>query len=342
MKTTLPIILMTLVLPVAAPASDGHGTQTQDPHAEHEHDEDHPGGDHAAVSENDDHHGHSEGAEHQGHDEHEEGGSRISPQAARDNGIETAVAGPGMLEITRRLTGRVHVDPGRVSRLRARYPGVIEWVGAQAWTQVNKGQVLARIESNDSLQSYALKAPIGGWVVSRAAQVGEITGEEPLFVIANLDELWVELDVFDHDLEDVVIGQPVMLYDLHGQPLGRGQIDQLSPLAIHTAQSVRARVLVPNPDSQLRPGQYVRGEVIVARRTVDLLLPRSALQNLDGAVVAFEQHGDEYEARQLTLGATDADAVEVVDGLWPGAQVVVGNSYLIKADIEKSGAAHEH
>lgn len=337
MKTTLPIILMAFGLPVAALATENHATQPQEQHAEHNHDQDHQGHGHA---EDKDEHGHSEDADLEEHEE--EGRSRISPQAAQENGIETAIAGPGTLQITRRLTGRVHVDPGRVSRLRARYPGVIESVGAQAWTQVSKGQVLARIESNDSLQSYALKAPIGGWVVNRAAQVGEITGEEPLFVIANLDELWVELDVFDHDLEDIVIGQPVMLYDLHGQPLGRGQIDQLSPLAIHTAQSVRARVVVSNPHSKLRPGQYVRGEVIVERRAVDLLLPRSAMQNLDGAVVAFEQHGDDYEARQLSLGATDADAVEVVDGLRPGAQVVVGNSYLIKADIEKSGAAHEH
>ena len=103
------------------------------------------------------------------------------------------------------------------------------------------------MQSNDSLQSYPLKAPIGGWVVSRQAQVGEVTGNEPLFVIADLSELWVEFDVFDHDLDVVRVGQPVRILGLHDNAVGQGVIDQLSPLAIHAAQSVRARVIVPNP-----------------------------------------------------------------------------------------------
>ncbi len=274
--------------------------------------------------------------------ESHEGRVRIDPAMAEDSGIETAVAGPGTLTMTRALTGRVHVDPGRVSRLRARYPGVIEAVSAQAWTRVAQGQTLARVQSNDSLQSYPLSAPIGGWVVSRSAQVGEVTGEDPLFVIADLSVLWVELDVFDHDLDAVRVGQDVTLYGLHGDELAQGRIDQLSPLAIHAAQSVRARVIVQNPNEVLRPGQYVRGEVVIERRAVDLLVPKSALQAFRDFTVVYEQIGDQYEVRMLELGAEDHDEVEVVGGLKAGARIVSANSYLIKADIEKSGASHDH
>ena len=350
MKHTILSIL--LALSATAWASDNHSTghkeapadkhehdhETAD-HRDDEHDESDAHNDHADHKDNDDSDGHDD---HSDHDEHEEEAARIDAQAAAANGIETIIATSGELEITRTLTGRVHVNPGRVSRLRARFPGLIEWVGAEPWTRVEKGQALAKIQSNDSLQSYALKAPISGWVVNRAAQAGEITGDEPLFVIANLSDVWVELDVFDHDLEKVLIGQPVRLSGMHGEVLAEGQIDQLSPLAIHAAQSVRARVVVPNPEGRLRPGQYVRGEVVVERRSVGLRVPKSALQRLDGEMVVFEQKGDQYEPRALQLGIADAHELEVISGLKPGARIVSANSYLIKADIEKSGASHEH
>ncbi len=274
--------------------------------------------------------------------ESHEGRVRIAQAMADEAGLETSVAGPGVLQITRALTGRVHVDPNRVSRVRARYPGQIESVGAVLWSRVEPGQTLARVQSNDSLQSYSVTAPIGGWVVNRAAQVGEVTGDEPLFVIADLSELWAELDVFDHDLEAVQVGQSVTLIGLHGEPLAQARIEQMSPLAIHAAQSVRARVVVPNPEGRLRPGQYVRGEVTVERRPVNLLVPKAALQSFRDFTVVYEQVGEEYEVRMLELGAQDANAVEVLGGLKPGARFVSANSYLIKADIEKSGASHDH
>ncbi len=56
----------------------------------------------------------------------------------------------------------------------------------------------------------------------------------------------------------------------------------------------------------------------------------------------FAQFGDTYEVRMLTLGRRDLQHVEVLDGLAPGTTIVSDNSYLIKADIEKAGASHDH
>ncbi|WP_083561384.1 efflux RND transporter periplasmic adaptor subunit [Oceanococcus atlanticus] len=276
------------------------------------------------------------------HEHDEQAASHIDEAMIDAMGLRMAVAGPGVLDVTRVLSGRVHVDPSRVSRVRPRFAGLIEAVDAALWSQVSKGQVLARIQSNDSLQSYDLRAPIGGWIVRREALVGEITGDEPLFVIADLSSLWIEFDVFDHDLDAVRVGQRVNIRGLHDDALGQGVIEQLSPLAIHIAQSVRARVVVDNREGQLRPGQYVSGEVIVSQQSYPLLVQQSAVQQLDGRAVVFEQSGDEFVARPVVLGARDADQVAVLDGLQAGARYVSGNSYLIKADIEKSGAAHHH
>ena len=86
----------------------------------------------------------------------------------------------------------------------------------------------------------------------------------------------------------------------------------------------------------------MHGDAEVARRQVPLAVERAALQAFRDFTVVFERVGDTYEVRMLELGEGDAQRVEVLDGLKPGARYVVENSYLIKADIDKSGASHDH
>jgi cobalt-zinc-cadmium efflux system membrane fusion protein len=99
---------------------------------------------------------------------------------------------------------------------------------------------------------------------------------------------------------------------------------------------------VDNADGRWRIGAAVRARVTVSTDAVDLLVPLSALQTFRDGDVVFVRVGDAYEARPLTLGRRDGVNVEVLDGLQSGDEIVVEQSYLIKADIEKSGASHDH
>ena len=78
------------------------------------------------------------------------------------------------------------------------------------------------------------------------------------------------------------------------------------------------------------------------QQPAQLVVPLSALQRFGERDVVFIRVGETYEARPLELGKRDAQQVEVLSGLRAGDDVVVEQSYLIKADIEKSGASHEH
>ncbi len=270
-----------------------------------------------------------------------EGRTRIAEAMAREAAIATAIAGPVTLHETLLLTGRVQTDPDRLSRVRPRFPGVVQAVRRQLGEQVRAGDVLATVQSNESLQTYPVKAPIGGVIVRRDVQVGESTGDQPLFVIADLSTVWVELDVFGGDLARVQPGQAVDIETFDGYR-SQGRIDWLSPLAAHASQSVQARVPLPNPEGRLRPGQFVRGQVSIAEHAVPLAVRRSALQRFRDFQVVFARFGDNYEVRMLDLGRRNRDWVEVLGGLEPGTEYVTANSYLIKADIEKSGASHDH
>jgi cobalt-zinc-cadmium efflux system membrane fusion protein len=271
-----------------------------------------------------------------------EGRTTIAASTARVMGIATSEAGPANLREQLTLSGVIQADPARVSRVRARYAGIVREVAVQPWTNVLRGAVLARVQSNESLQNYAIEAPIAGVIVEHRAQVGEATGEEPLFTIVDLSRVWVELDVFQNDLARIADGQPVEIFDLDGRKLADGRLSRIAPLAIHGSQSVRARVVLDNASGVLRPGQFVAGRVVVGETNVALAIERTALQRFRDFDVVFEQVGETYEVRMLELGRGDASRVEVLAGLEPGARYVTQNSYLIKADIEKAGASHDH
>ncbi|MCB1737861.1 MAG: efflux RND transporter periplasmic adaptor subunit [Gammaproteobacteria bacterium] len=270
-----------------------------------------------------------------------EGRTTISAAMAQEAGIVVETAGERTLIESLRLNGRVMTPPNQLAQVRARFPGVVQQVAVELGDTVKSGDVLAHIQSNDSLQTYPLKAPIGGIVIGRDVQPGAATGDSPLFLIADLSRVWVELDVFGRDVGRVRAGQAVVVETLDGAAIG-AVIDWVSPLATHASQSVQARVVLDNAARQLRPGQFVRGAITVAEHPVPLAVRREAIQKFRDFQVVFARIGETYEVRMLELGREDANWVEVSGGLKPGTEYVTENSYLIKADIEKSGASHDH
>jgi cobalt-zinc-cadmium efflux system membrane fusion protein len=270
-----------------------------------------------------------------------EGRVQINNDIAEKSGIKTERAEARSIREILKLTGRVQADPNRLAQVRARFPGVVRQVHRELGESVRRGDALAIIQSNESLQSYKVKAPISGVIVRRELQVGAATGEKPLFTIADLSKVWVELDVFDKDLDRVRTGQAVLIETLSGTAV-QGRIDWLSPMAAHASQSIQARVILANTEHQFRPGQFVRGRVTVAEHAVDLAVRKSGIQAFRDFQVVFARVDDTYEVRMLELGRSDHDWIEVLGGLKAGTAYVTENSYLIKADIEKSGASHDH
>jgi cobalt-zinc-cadmium efflux system membrane fusion protein len=116
----------------------------------------------------------------------------------------------------------------------------------------------------------------------------------------------------------------------------------VSPLLNTETRSARVVVALPNADMAWRPGTYVTAEIGIAEDAVAVRLPKPALQTIEGKRVVFVRVPDGFAKREVELGRADDDAVEVVSGLSPGEEVVVGNSFLLKAELGKSEAEHGH
>ncbi|HEY5802253.1 MAG TPA: efflux RND transporter periplasmic adaptor subunit [Lysobacter sp.] len=272
-----------------------------------------------------------------------EGRTRIAEAMAQSSGIRVAPAAAGVIADEHEVQGLLTPVEGRQAKVAARFPGPVRALRANLGDRVRAGQALATIESNLSLTTYTVASPIDGVVLSRNAAVGDVAAEgAALFEIADLSKLWVDLHIFGADAQHIRPGVPVRVTRLSDGVSSDTQLERVLPNTATASQSTVARATLDNTDGLWRPGSAVQARITVAQQPAALVVPLSALQTFRDWDVVFVRVGDTFEARPLELGKRDGQRVEVLSGLKPGDQVVVEQSYLIKADIEKSGASHDH
>ncbi len=272
-----------------------------------------------------------------------EGRTEIAAKIATESGIRIAPASAGVIADEHEVQGLLTPVEGRMANVMARFPGPIRSLRANAGDQVRAGQALATVESNLSLTTYTVNAPISGVVLARNASVGSVASEgSPLFEIADLSSLWVDLHIFGADAQHIRPGVPVKVTRMSDGATIETTLERVLPGTATASQSTVARATIANEDGLWRPGSAVKARITVEQQPAALVVPLSALQTFRDWEVVFIRVGDTYEVRPVELGKRDAMQVEILSGLKAGDAVVTEQSYLIKADIEKSGASHDH
>jgi cobalt-zinc-cadmium efflux system membrane fusion protein len=267
----------------------------------------------------------------------------IAAEAAEKAGVKVDQAASAELAASVEVYGRVVLDPDRVRRASARFAGVVLDARKSLGDKVVAGEVIARVENSQTLVSVDVKAPGDGVVITRSAAAGESVAEGAvLYTIADLEQVWVELEIPRKEISRVRAGQAVMLRADEGAEDIQGVVASVSPLVSAGTQSALARVVVPNPQGRWRPGGFIKGVITVGSSPAQVTVKVSALQTFFGFTVVFSRHGEVYQARPLELGRRDGDRVEVLKGLSKGETYVSEGSFLIKADIGKAGASHDH
>ncbi|MFG3449669.1 efflux RND transporter periplasmic adaptor subunit [Stenotrophomonas sp. NPDC047960] len=267
----------------------------------------------------------------------------IPAAMAEQSGIKVAPVAAGTIADEHDVQGLLTPVDGRVAQVMARFPGPIRSLRANVGDTIKAGQVLASIESNLSLTTYTISAPISGVVLARQAQVGGVAGEgTPLFEIGDLSTLWVDLHIFGNDTQHITAGVPVTVSRMTDGVTQATTLERVLPGTATASQSTVARATLRNDDGLWRPGAAVKARIVVATRPAPQVVPLTALQTMEGKDVVFVRTGETYTARPVRLGARDANQVEVLEGLTLGDEVVTAQSYVVKADIGKTGASHEH
>lgn len=272
-----------------------------------------------------------------------EGRTVIAPEAVKAGGVKVEAAGPATVSDLIDMGGRIEITPEGKADVRARLPGLIVSLNGKLGQQVRRGQVLARVESSHSLQIYTVPAPISGTIVEKNVNVGDTTGDRALFVIADPTKLHAEFFVYPRDAERVRVGQPVSLKSLSGEARFQAEVEAVLPAADVASQTMIAHVHLPPVASRtFRPGMGVEGSFAVAEANVPLAVRTKAIQRFRDFEVVFAKVGNTYEVRMLEIGRRTPEWTEVLGGLAPGEIYVTDGAFLIRADVEKSGASHDH
>lgn len=270
-----------------------------------------------------------------------EGRTELSNRVIEAAGITTAEVEPKNLVFKETMFGIVAPVNSLQRGVSAQYPGVITEVLVDIGDAVEHDQPLARIRNAASGSIYTLFSPISGEVTERNANIGEVANSQQLFEITNLSKVWIELSAFPETIEQLSVGQSVNVYDLHQHLQATSEITYIAP-KMTGGHIARARTVIDNSEGHWRPGMHVKADVTTHQIKAAQAVAKRALQTFRERPVVFVRVGNTFEVRMLELGRDDGEFVEVLDGIEPGASYVVDNSYLLKADVLKDGAAHDH
>lgn len=197
--------------------------------------------------------------------------------------------------------------------------------------------------SASGLTRFELRAPLDGIVTEKQVTVGQAVQEESaLFTISDLSSVWVEANVPAAELASVAPGQRAIVRASGVDASAESRIRYVSPLVGEQSRSAIARTVLPNPRAAWRPGMPVTMEVVTGEKQVPVTVAAEGVQDLRDWKVVFGRYGNKLEARPLKLGASDGRRVEVLEGLQPGERYATTNSHVVKADIGKAGASHDH
>lgn len=283
------------------------------------------------------------GKEHRFTFESYEGRVTIDPAAAKEAGIAVEVAGPAQIAETLLLYGRIEPDGDRTAHVTPRFPGIVVEARKRLGDAVAKDEVVAIVESNESLRPYELRSRIAGTVIEKNAVAGEFAATDAsLYVVSDLSRVWADLQVQRGDAERLRVGQGALLDAGDGSAPVEARVDYVSPIGSFDSQTTLARLVVDNAGGSWRPGLFVSARVAVETVQAPVAVRTSALQRVGDGDVVFLAAGDTYEAQPVEVGLGDGTWTEIRAGLAAGQSYVATGSFIVKADVGKSGAGHDH
>lgn len=191
--------------------------------------------------------------------------------------------------------------------------------------------------------TYMLRAPLSGVVTDRHLTVGEViepSGDGAPFVVADLSTVWVDITVYQRDLELVSAGKRVTLSFGHGIPDAQGEISFLSPSLDEETRTATARVVLPNPRGHWRPGLFLNATVAVEKVHGRVVVSASAIQTVEGDPIVFVRVPEGFTPRRVELGNRSGTRVEVVEGLVAGEHYAATNTFVLKSELNRTVMEH--
>ncbi len=200
---------------------------------------------------------------------------------------------------------------------------------------------ISRLESTGQAQpELEVDSPVSGYITERNALPSvAVQPEMRLYTIVDLSTVWVQVQVFQNDLERIKVGAPATL-TVNTYP-GRtfsGRVDFIYPQVDMDTRTAKVRVVFSNPGLQLKPGMFVNVSLKIPMGS-QLIIPATGVLQTGTRDIAFVVRSDGYiEPRDVQLGSRVGDDFIVLKGLKAGDKIVISANFLIDSESQLQAA----
>ena len=201
-------------------------------------------------------------------------------------------------------------------------------------------QVRGLIDATHIVSEITVPAPADGIVITRSVNPGQVVGVgQELFVVTDLDTVWIVGDLYEKDFESVRVGTlaSVTTPVAPARPI-QGRVAYVDPRVDSATRTAKIRVEVPNGNRSLKLGMFVEVTFATGSGVRRPVVPRTAVQSINGRSVVYVATEDEgrFVERPIELGNVVGERVEVVQGLKAGERVVADGSFYLRAEAGRA------
>ena len=267
----------------------------------------------------------------------------LTPEAVRNARLVVGVAGPATVAVTIEVPGEVRLNAERVLEVRPRYAGVIRDLRKRIGDMVTRGEVVAVVQSNESLTDYEIQSSTAGTVIARSVVTGQsVDHESVLLVIADLSTVWVDFAVYPENVGRIRRGTPVRVTAQNRPDLSTtATVQYVAPVLEQDTRVSSARVVLPNPGGRWQPGLFVSAQATLEQARIAVAVPDDAIVRIATGTAVFRARGNSFELQSVLIGRSDGHRTEIRKGLTAGDSVVVANTFILRSELEKGTVRDE-
>jgi cobalt-zinc-cadmium efflux system membrane fusion protein len=188
-----------------------------------------------------------------------------------------------------------------------------------------------------------LKSPRSGVIIEKTITLGDVVNTTaPLYVVADLSEVWLDINIYDKDIANINIGQPVTFKSdsIAGRTF-QGRVNYIQPQA-GNGRTFIARAVFQNPTRILKPGMFGQVELSKVSSSMGAYVPDSALEKYNGEDFVFVDKGNgRFEKRKVELADRTSDGYLIRSGLQSGERIVTAGAITLKAELFKNQSGQD-
>ena len=259
----------------------------------------------------------------------------LTEQGVKNLGIEIVTVEESDFQETAFALGRIETIPGRTGAVSSRISGRLVELSVSPGDSVTVDQEVAKVESRqagDPPPVVPLRAPLKGLVMHSDARLGDpVEPDKALLDITDLSEVHAVARVPEYQAGTLKPGSAAKIkVAALGDKEFDGKLLRFGTAADSESGTIDAYFLLPNPDGVIRPGMRAEFSIVKSMREQVLSVPKESLQGNPANRHVYVKHAkipNAFDRVNVQTGETSDDRVEIVDGLFPGDEVVTRGSY---------------